>query len=197
MRVLSVGFGLLFLTAIAVAQTPPPKAPAKAPAAKAGSPASSSSNSKPLGTLAQVMRGILFPNSNLIFDVQQTDPGAPKKKAEGVGGGATSDYANVYTGWEVVENAAIAINQAVDIILKPGRMCDNGKPAPTARADFQKFAMGLREASRKAYEAARTKSQEKVSDVANDLADACANCHEVYRDKGDAKSPLRCSPPTK
>ena len=23
---------------------------------------------------------------------------------------------------------------------------------------------------------------------------ACANCHEVYRDKGDAKSPLRCTP---
>src|SRR5712672_2774119 len=85
MRVLSVGFGLLFLTAVAVAQAPPPKAPAKAPAAKAAAP--SSSSSKPVGTLAQVMRGILFPNSNLIFDVQQTDPGAPKKKSEGVGGG--------------------------------------------------------------------------------------------------------------
>ena len=31
----------------------------------------------------------------------------------------------------------------------------------------------------------------------NDLADACSNCHEVYRDKGPADSPARCSVPAK
>jgi len=29
----------------------------------------------PDGTLAQVMRGILFPNANLLFDGQPKDPG--------------------------------------------------------------------------------------------------------------------------
>jgi hypothetical protein len=184
MRVLSVGFVLLFLTAVLVAQAPAPK----------GVPAGASSH-RPIGTLAQVMRGVLFPNSNLIFDVQQIDPAAPRKKTEnGASGGASADFANVYTGWQVVENAALALNEAADMIAKAGRMCDNGKPAPTDREDYQRFAQGLRDASQKAYAAAQTKNQEKVSDVANDLADACANCHEVYRDKGDAKSPLRCTP---
>ena len=35
---------------------------------------------QPYGTLAQVMRGIPFPNSNIIFDTQTNDPGAPPKK---------------------------------------------------------------------------------------------------------------------
>ena len=30
-----------------------------------------------VGDLAQVMRGILFPNSNIIFDAQNTDPVTP------------------------------------------------------------------------------------------------------------------------
>jgi cytochrome c556 len=41
---------------------------------------------------------------------------------------------------------------------------------------------------------AKAKSQEKVSDVTNDVADACSNCHEVYRDKGPFGSPARCTP---
>ena len=36
---------------------------------------------KPTGSLAQIMRGIYFPNSNLIFDVQQHDPAVPVKKS--------------------------------------------------------------------------------------------------------------------
>ena len=47
----------------------------------------------------------------------------------------------------------------------------------------------------KVLDAARTKNQEKTSEATNDLADACASCHEVYRDKGPADSPLRCTPP--
>jgi hypothetical protein len=74
MRLLIGGLTLAFLTAIAAAQAPPKPAPAKAPAAQP--------SRKPTGTLAQVMRGIYFPNANLIFDVQQNDPGAPKKKSD-------------------------------------------------------------------------------------------------------------------
>ena len=37
-------------------------------------------------------------------------------------------------------------------------------------------------------------NQEKVSDATNNLADACSSCHEVYRDKGPADSPARCTP---
>jgi hypothetical protein len=151
----------------------------------------------PAGTLAQVMRGIYFPNSNLIFDVQQHDPAAPKKSASGAPGSATDAYANAYSGWEIVENAAVALADGVDLILQPRRRCQNGKPVPVREPDYQKFAREMRAAGLAVLQAARTRSQEKVSDATNGLADACANCHEVYRDKGPADSAARCTPPAK
>jgi hypothetical protein len=185
MRLLTTALVLAFLSAMAAAQAPAAKpAPKPAPLAK------------PAGTLAQVMRGIYFPNSNLIFDVQQNDPGAPKKKVEG-SGSSTDTYSSAYGGWEVVENAAIALTDGVDLIMKPGRTCQNGKPVPINQPDFQKFARAMRDAGRVALQAARTRNQEKVSDATNDIADACSSCHEVYRDKGPADSPARCTPPAK
>lgn len=145
----------------------------------------------PTANLAQVMRGILFPNSNILFDVQEKDPGAPKPADASAG--AAGSYANVYAGWASVEGAAAAIEESVDLILKP-RACSNGKPAPVARADYMKFAADLRAAGRKALVAANAKNQEAVSDSTNDLADACENCHMVYRDKGPVGSPARCTP---
>jgi cytochrome c553 len=107
MRVLVLGITLALASGLAAAQAPPPTS-------------SPNARSKPAGTLAQVMRGIYFPNSNLIFDVQQP--------------------------------AGLAV-----------------------------------------LEAAHTKNQEKVSDATNELADACSGCHEIYRDKGPADSPARCT----
>jgi cytochrome c' len=171
------------LPAIVASQAPPAKT-------------ASRPSPKPTGSLAQIMRGIYFPNANLIFDVQQHDPAAPAKKSE-TGGSATDTYANAYTGWEVVENAAVALTDGVDLILAPGRSCQNGKPVPVRQADFQKFARDMRAAGLAVLQAARTKNQEKVSDATNNLADACSSCHEVYRDKGPADSPARCTPPVK
>ena len=185
--VLSLGFAFALISAVLVAQTPPATRPA-APA---------TSGPRPTGTLAQIMRGIYFPNANLIFDVQQNDPAVPKKKPAGDTGSATAAYGNAYTGWEVVENAAIALTDGVDLILEAGRMCQNGKPVPAQQADFQKFARDMRAAGLEVLAAARTKSQEKTSDATNNLADACSSCHEIYRDKGPADSAARCTPPAK
>src|SRR5262249_33251436 len=159
----------LLVTGLVVSQTASPRA--QAAQAKPSAPAPQTAKPSPApaapragaanvtGDLAQVMRGILFPNSNLIFDAQQNDPGAPPKQSAEAGGGASSTFATIYTGWQVVENAAIALAESADIILKPGRLCSNGKPAPTARADYQKFAAGLRTAGREALKAAQTKKQ--------------------------------------
>ena len=145
---------------------------------------------KPEGNLAQVMRGILFPNSNILFDAQSNDPGAPPKKAEGSGASAT--FANIYAGWQAVENAAIALAESGTLIMMPGRMCENGRPAPVANADWVKFSQGLVDAGRAALKAAQTKDQEKVVEVTDQVAESCALCHEVYRDKPDVKD--RCIP---
>jgi hypothetical protein len=184
MRVFGAMFAVAFVTTTTAAQAPSAKLPARPPV-------------KPSGTLAQIMRGIYFPNSNIIFDVQQHDPAAPKKITGDTGGSATEAYSNAYPGWAVVENAAIALTDGVDLILTPGRLCQNGKPVPSQRADFQKFARDIREAGRAVLTAARTRNQEKVSDATNNLADACSSCHEVYRDNGPADSPSRCTAPLK
>ena len=184
MRRLAAGFTLACLTAIAAAA----QAPAVKPAAPRPAP-------KTAGTLAQLMRGIYFPNANLIFDVQQSDPAAPKKNNDS--GSSTDTYAAAYSGWDIVENAAIALTDGVDLILQPGRTCQNGKPVPVNQPDFQRFAREMRAAGRVTLQAARTKNQEKVSEATNNIADACSNCHEVYRDKGPADSPARCTPPPK
>jgi len=183
MRTISLVFLCLCSAVLITACAPPPADTAKPSAAAA----------PPTGELAQLMRGILFPNSNLIFDAQSNDPGAPKKEGA-AGGGASAAFANVYSGWQMVEGAAVALAEAPDLILKPGRLCSNGKPVPVDRPDFIKFAQGLREAGIATLAAAKDKSQDKVIEVTDKVADACANCHEVYRDKGPAGDPARCTP---
>ncbi len=88
------------------------------------------------------MRGIYFPNANLIFDVQQHDPAVPKKPTGD--GSSTETYSSAYSGWDIVENAAIALTDSVDLILTPGRLCQNGKPVPLQQPDFQKFVRAAR-----------------------------------------------------
>jgi cytochrome c556 len=188
MRVFAVSLTLLLIVAAVAAQAPTPR-PVQQPARRAAVRASSV---KPDGTLAQLMRGILFPNSNLLFAVQENDPGAPKKPDAGADG--SHDYSNVYTGWEVVESAAVALEESADLIMRPGRLCSNGRPAPIGRPDYMKFVQDLREAGRRTLAAAQAKSQDRVTELTNDIADACSSCHEVYRDKGPAGSPARCMP---
>jgi len=140
----------------------------------------------PAGNLAQVMRGILFPSSNIIFTVQTHDPAEKKKpsdnKAEG-GFNWMEWGGNLYSGWELVDYAAIALAESAPLMLTPGRRCENGKPAPVNDPDWLKFTNELAEAGKAAYKASQTRNQETVSDVSNVIADACLHCHQVYRDR--------------
>jgi mono/diheme cytochrome c family protein len=162
------------------------------PAVAAGGPAASFPVT---GTLNQVMRGILFPSSNVLFDVQTKDPGAGSK-----GGTARADatttstrYGDVYAPWMVVDAAAISIAEIGPVLMQPGRRCENGKPVPVDRADWKQYVQGVVEAGRAAYRASQTRSQGAVSEATNVISDACANCHRVYRDVPSAA--MRCTPP--
>jgi len=161
-------------------------APAPAPAAPAAPAA------QPYASLAQVMRGIPFPNSNIIFDTQTTDPGAAKKPGE-AGVGASAQYNAVYGGWQAVENAALAISETANLITIPGRLCENGRPVPLDRDDYKKFAAGLAEAGKAAYKAAQSKNIDNMVEASGTVSDACSACHEIYREKPDNKD--RCTPP--
>ncbi len=142
---------------------------------------------EPMGSLAQVMRGILFTNSNILFDVQSIDPDNPPPVA--AGGGATATFSGIYAGWQVVENAAIALGESANLITIPGRLCENGRPVPLGQANWAVFTAGLRDAANVMLVAARARDREAASAATNDLADACFFCHEVYRD-----AEPRCTP---
>lgn len=145
------------------------------------------------GTLLQVMRGILFPNSNVIFNAQKDNPASAKKDADPTM--STNPMTGSYGGWEAVENSSIALAEAANLLTIPGRVCSNGKPVPIGNADWIKFVQGLREAGMAAYKAAHSKSQDAVVDVSDTVTTACQNCHDVYREKTEKQGGMaaRCT----
>ena len=154
--------------------------------------ASTAPTPKPYGSLAQVMQGIPFPASNLIFDTQSNDPAAKPADSSGSSGsgGATAAFSGVYGGWTAVENAALAIQETANLIMIPGRLCRNGRPVPLDRDDFKKFAQGLADAGQAALKAAQSKNLDAMVEVSGTMSDACAACHEKYRDTPNEKD--RC-----
>jgi soluble cytochrome b562 len=145
------------------------------------------------GNLAQVMRGIPFPASNIIFDTQTTDPGATVEATDPAAGqGATAQFSGVYGGWQAVENAAITLQETANLVMIPGRLCENGKPVPTDQEDFRMWAQNLAQAGADALKAAQSKNLDAMVDVSGTVSDACAMCHEKYRDVADNAN--RCTP---
>ena len=132
-------------------------------------------------TLGQLMKGILFPNSNVIFFAQGEDPAkVPGAKDPSL---ATDPLANTYGKWEAVENSALALEEAANLLTIPGRKCSNGRAVPITNADWPKLVQGLRDAGMAAYKAAQAKNQDKILDAADVMTTACANCHDKYREK--------------
>jgi len=149
----------------------------------------------PEGSLAELMRAIAFPNSNIIFNLQLKDPGAQPKKAPA---SAPFDYvewgSTVYGGWLAVDQAAVALTESAALLLTPGRRCQNGRPVPVDRADWQQYVAALVDAGKLAHRASQARNYEAFADISVTLNDACANCHKVYRDKGgtEGSGTTRC-----
>ena len=140
----------------------------------------------PAGNLSQLMRGIMFPNSNILFTVQTHDPGEKKKAGDATynGGFNWAMWGNdLYSGWDIVDYAAIALAESAPLMLTPGRRCENGQPVPVNDPDWIRFTKEMAEVGRASYRASQTRNQEKVSDITGDIADACLHCHQVFRDK--------------
>jgi hypothetical protein len=131
--------------------------------------------------LAQLMRGTLYPESNVVFAAQDTNPAdvphAPDPSM------ATDPLASSYGKWQAVENNALAIAEVADLLNVPGRKCANGLDVPVKNADWAKFVQELRDAGMTAYTAAQTKNQDKMTDAAGVMTAACMHCHVKYREK--------------
>lgn len=145
--------------------------------AQAQSPAST----KPPANLAQLMRGTLYPESNVVFAAQDTNPAdIPHAKDPSM---STDLLTSQYGRWDAVENSALAMAEVSSLLLAPGRKCANGLDVPVNNADWSKFVQELRDAGMAAYTAAQTKNQDKMTDVSGVLTEACKHCHDRYRDR--------------
>jgi hypothetical protein len=177
MRKIKPALPAVFMLAVFVggseAQAPPP--PTKQPAK--GAPA----RTEVEANLAQLMKGILFPSSNVIFAAQSEDPSRvePAKDPST----ATDPLASSYGKWQAVENASLAIAESANLLTLPGRKCSNGRAVPLTNANWAPMVQGLRDAGMKAYKAAQSKDMDKILDAADTMTTACSNCHEKYREK--------------
>ena len=139
----------------------------------------------PVANLAQLMRAIAFPASNIVFNVQIKDPAAQTPPPTGT---RPFDYvewgSTVYPGWEAIDLAALALAESAPLFLSPGRRCQNGRPVPVDRDDWRQYTEAVVEAGRAAYRASQSRSVDAVIEVTDQLNDACANCHQAYRDVG-------------
>src|ERR1700733_8669183 len=131
--------------------------------------------------LVQLMRGTLYPESNVVFAAQDVNPAeVPHAKDPAM---ATDPLASQFGKWEAVENNALAIAEVANLLMLPGRKCANGLDVPLKNPDWATFVQQLRDAGMAAYAAAQTKNQDKMTDVADVMTTACKNCHDKYRDK--------------
>jgi hypothetical protein len=138
-------------------------------------------------TLNQLMRGTLYPEANVVFAAQDVNPAdVPRAKDPNM---ATDPLTTVFGKWEAVENSALAIAEVASLLEVPGRKCSNGADVPLQNPDWSKFVQELRDAGMTAYAAAKTKDQDKMTDAAGVLTNACGHCHGRYRER---KAADRC-----
>jgi hypothetical protein len=135
----------------------------------------------PPANMLQLMRGTLYPESNVVFAAQDTNPSeVPHAKDPAM---ATDPLASQFGKWEAVENNALAIAEVANLLNLPGRKCANGLDVPVKNPDWAKFVQQLRDAGMTAFAAAQTKNQDKMTEAADVMTTACKNCHDKYRDK--------------
>lgn len=133
--------------------------------------------------LGRIMKGVMFPASNVIFATQKQNPAdvTPAKDPST----ATDLLYGSYGKWEAVENSALTIAEVASLLNLPGRKCLNGRDVPVRDPDWPQLVRALQEAAMTTYKAAQSKSQDKVIEAAAILNAACANCHDRYRVAND------------
>jgi hypothetical protein len=145
----------------------------------------------PVGTVKDVMKGIVDPTSKVIWDAVGTESGkdglvekAPKTDAE----------------WAVVENNALSLAEAANLLKIPGRRMStpeqaNAKSTPDApeltpaqieekvnkdRPAWNSKADALQQTAAKALAAARAHDKDAILNVGEEIDNACESCHKVY-----------------
>jgi len=147
-------FGLAFIIAGARLARQAPKAAA----------ASADVVLAPVASVKQIMKGIVGPAANRVFDSVQisvtkqgTEEKVPQTDAE----------------WEAIGNDAAALAEAGNLIMMNGRAADNG--------DWMKISRQMIDASKVVLKAVEAKSPDKILESGEALNASCDTCHEKYQ----------------
>jgi cytochrome c553 len=109
---------------------------------------------QPVGTVLQLMKGIVIPSSDVIFKIPSETPKDDKE-------------------WAVVQNNALMLAESGNLLMMAGRSKDNG--------EWMKDSKALVDAGTAAFKAANAKDVSKLGDVSDDILTACETCHNKYK----------------
>jgi len=151
----------------------------------------------PVGTVKEVMKGIVDPTSKAIWDSVGTESG-PK--------GLVEKAPKTDEDWATIEHSALSLAEASNLLKIPGRHMSlpeqaNTKTAPDApeltpaqieekvnkdRGAWDAKADGLRATATKALAAAKAHDKDGLLNVGEEIDNACESCHKVYWYPDDA-----------
>ena len=176
----------------AAAQTPAPAAGADRPVpAQPAKISTAGGQVQLIGTIKDIMEGIVDPSSDLLWDSVATDITAA---------GVVEKRPQTDEEWAMVESAALMLAEAPNLLKMPGRKVarpgqktqSEGPDAPELTAEqiyakinsnrplFIKYANGLQNTAKKALAAARARDVNGLFDVGEEIDTACENCHLEY-----------------
>ncbi len=110
----------------------------------------------PVGTVRQVMLGIVKPTSDVVFKFQ-FDP--PKTDED----------------WATLQNNALNLAEAGNLLLLPGRAKDKG--------EWSKNATALIEYGTQDFKAANAKDAKAMEMLGDKIDETCEACHAIYLPK--------------
>ncbi len=145
----------------------------------------------PVGTVKQIMKGIVDPSSAAIWDAVSTETG-PK--------GDIEKAPNTDEEWAKLEAQALTLAEVANLLKMPGRQVArpeeaNSKSQPDApeltpvqieekinkdRAAWDQKADVLQQTAIKAIAAAKAHDKDAVLNVGEEIDNACESCHKVY-----------------
>jgi hypothetical protein len=111
---------------------------------------------QPVGTVRQVMLGIVKPTSDVVFKFQ-FDP--PKTDEE----------------WATLQNNALTLAETGNLLLLPGRAKDKG--------EWTKNAKALIDTGSQAFKAANAKDAKALEQIGDKVDAVCEACHAIYLPK--------------
>jgi cytochrome c553 len=108
---------------------------------------------KLVGSILQLMQGIVVPASNAIFRIPNE---APKNDKE----------------WAAVQSNALVLAESGNLLMLPGRAKDDG--------EWMKDSKALVDAGAAAFKAANAKDTDALTEIGDQILTTCSTCHQKY-----------------